>query len=102
MWLETARASMGFRDLVQCATVSSKAYILGYSVTLGGGTTLEYGVYLGGNGITGIVVGKRNFLVAGRRAADFLIAASVNSDMYVTREGMGVLGILLVNSSCSL
>ena len=93
---------MGCRDVVRCAMGSLGAAILGCSATLGVVTTLGDGVYLGGNGVTDIFVGTRNFLVVGRRVVCFLIAEVVGDEMDGAGGGMGVLGIHLVNSSRSL
>ena len=99
MQLESDRSDMDFRDLVQCAMIPLVEPILGCSVTLGGENTLGYGVYIGDNGVTGIVVGTQNFLVTGIRVAGFLIAGDVVCDMDGAGGVMSVLGIKLVNSS---
>ena len=102
MRLEAARTAMDCRDLVRCARGLSGSSTLGCGATLGGGTTLGYGVSLGGNGVTVIVVGTQTFLVSGRRVSGLLITGVVGGDMYAVGLGMVVLGIQLVNSSCSL
>ena len=59
-------------------------------------------MYLGGNGVTRIVVRTPTFLVARGRVAGFLVAGGVGGEMDDAGEGMVVLGIQLVNISRSL